>query len=276
VIVIGAQKCGTTSLHYYLDQHPEISMARAKELNFFVAEGRWAKGVDWYAAQFDPDSPVRGESSPSYTNCPIHGGVPARMHSVVPNAKLVFVVRDPLERIISQYVHDYSAGKEDRPLGEALAGDISSHPYIVRSKYFFQLDQYLPYFSPERILVLAQEDLLNDRARTMRRAFDFLGVDASFSHPRFRRVKHRTSSDRRRKTRLGLTASHAAHGVTLGWQPPGWIAWKAQRLLVFPFSRRIERPVLTESLRKRLTAEFEADASLLREFTGKEFESWPV
>jgi Sulfotransferase domain len=276
LVVIGAQKCGTTSLHYYLDQHPEISMARAKEVNFFVARGTWAKGVDWYAAQFDPSAPVRGESSPAYTNYPVHEGVPARMHSLVPNAKLVFLVRDPIERIVSQYIHDYSAGKEDGPIEEVLADGISAHPYVMRSKYFFQLEQYLPYFSPEQILVLAQEDLLHDRAPTMRQVFEFLEVDNTFYHPKFEQMKHRTSNDRRRKTRLGSAVSLAARDLTARFHPPRWIAWKAERLLVFPLSRRIERPVVSSALRERLAAELAEDANRLRELTGKGFERWSL
>jgi hypothetical protein len=271
--VIGAQKCGTTSLHYYLDQHPEIAMARAKELNFFISKG-WAKGVDWYAAQFDPEAPVRGESSPSYTNYPLHEGVPARMHSVVPNAKLIFLVRDPIERIVSEYLHDYSRGKEDRPLEQALADETSNHPYVVRSRYFFQLEQYLSFFPLERILVLAQEDLLYDRAGTMRRVFEFLGVDASFYHPRFERLRHQTSKNRRRRTWVGTVVSAAARRATRHLDLPRWLVWKAERLLVFPFARRIERPALSVSLREQLSMELADDANRLRALTGEEFQSW--
>jgi hypothetical protein len=275
-VVIGAQKCGTTSLHYYLDQHPEISMARAKELNFFVVRGTWTKGLDWYAAQFDASAPVRGESSPAYTNYPVHEGVPARMHSVVPNAKLVFLVRDPIERIVSQYIHDYSAGKVDGPIEEVLADEISAHPYVMRSKYFLQLEQYLAFFSREQILVLAQEDLLHDRAPTMRQVFEFLEVNDAFYHPKFEQIKHRTSSDRRRKTRLGRAVSVAARDLSARFHPPRWVAWKAERLLVFPLSRRIERPVVSSALRERLAAELAEDANRLRELTGKGFEPWSL
>jgi hypothetical protein len=275
LIVIGTQKGGTTSLHYYLDQHPEIAMARAKELNFFVSKGAWTKGVDWYAVQFDPTARVRGESSPSYTNYPIHDGVPARMHSVVPDAKLVYLVRDPLERIVSQYLHDYSVGKEDRSIDDALADDLRTHPYVLRSKYFFQLEQYLPFFPLSRILVLSQEELLGKRAATMRRVFDFLGVDSSFYDPRFERLKHRTSG-RRRRTRAGETVSSLARAVSRRVHTPRWIAWKAERLLVFPLARRLERPVLGDVLSQRLIAELQDDVGRLRELTGEQFEGWCI
>jgi hypothetical protein len=92
LVVIGAMKCGTTSLHHYLDLHPEISMSRPKELNFFIGDdggpgdwrgGTWRRGTAWYAQHFEPAAPVRGEVSPGYTSpsFPYEAG---RMAAVVP------------------------------------------------------------------------------------------------------------------------------------------------------------------------------------------------
>ena len=75
LIVIGAAKCGTTSLHEYLNEHPEISMSSEKELYFFVEEKNLGKGLAWYESQFDPSAPVRGESSPGYSAFPLYRGV---------------------------------------------------------------------------------------------------------------------------------------------------------------------------------------------------------
>ena len=66
-IIIGAMKCGTTSLHHYLSLHPDISVSRRKELDFFVAEENWARGLAWYESQFPDKGKVRGEASPKYT-----------------------------------------------------------------------------------------------------------------------------------------------------------------------------------------------------------------
>src|SRR5213078_5271544 len=79
LVVIGAQKCGTSGLHYYLSLHPEVSMSRPKELNFFIVERNWPRGTEWYAAHFEPRANVRGESSPNYTAYPQHQGVAERM-----------------------------------------------------------------------------------------------------------------------------------------------------------------------------------------------------
>src|SRR5213078_3047078 len=112
LVVIGAQKCGTSGLHYYLSLHPEVSMSRPKELNYFIEERNWPRGVDWYRRHFDPRARVRGESSPNYTAYPQHEGVPKRMHSLLPDARLIYLVRDPLERIAAHWVHNYAKRRE--------------------------------------------------------------------------------------------------------------------------------------------------------------------
>jgi hypothetical protein len=260
-------KCGTTSLHYYLDQHPEISMSRQKELDFFSGAS-WDKGIDWYAGQFDPAALMRGESSPSYTSYPKRAGVPERIHSVVPDAKLVYLVRDPIERIMSHYLHNWSTRAEQRPLDDVLE-DQASDPYVSGSKYFMQLQQYLAFFPLSSILVLTQEELLHDRADTMRQVFEFLGVDASFYDSKFERIMHPTSH-RRRRAPLGAFVNAVARGARL----PEPLYFQMQRLLPYPFSRRLERPVLNGLLRDRLTRELQDDVNRLRELTGKEFPSW--
>jgi len=112
LVVVGAMKCGTTALHGFLDRHPEIAMSDPKELNFFFgpaagsgddapwAEGNRHRGVGWYRHQFPVAAPVRGESSPGYTS-PSEPHVAARMAALIPGARLVYLVRDPVERAVS-------------------------------------------------------------------------------------------------------------------------------------------------------------------------------
>ena len=109
LIIIGAMKCGTTSLHRYLDLHPEIIMSGQKGLNFFIPERNWGKGVDWYRPNFKGNALVSGEASPNYTNFPDFKGVAGCMHPIGPNARLIYMVRDPVDRILSHYMHFVSA-----------------------------------------------------------------------------------------------------------------------------------------------------------------------
>jgi hypothetical protein len=196
LVVIGAQKCGTSALHYYLGLHPEISMSSPKELNFFIKPDEWRRGVEWYEGHFSDGAAVRGESSPNYTSFPRNKGVPRRMSKVLPDAKLIYLVRDPLERIVSAYIHNLSRGREKRGLTTALAKPRST--YLVRSRYYRQVEGFLDFYPPSQLLILEQDDLLNRRPETLAATFRFLGVDDSFWSPRYERLRHET----RNKLRL--------------------------------------------------------------------------
>ena len=142
LIVIGGLKCGTTSLHHYLNLHPQIAMSRPKELNFFVAELNWELGPEWYASHFERDAEIRGETSPHYTNLPRFEGVAERMRELLGDgARLIYMVRDPIERMLSHYLHNVGGGYESRPMAEALADPDSA--YVARSRYAMQLEPYL-------------------------------------------------------------------------------------------------------------------------------------
>src|SRR5688500_8499904 len=185
LIVIGGLKCGTTSLHHYLNLHPEIAMSRPKELNYFVAELNWPLGRDWYASHFEPEAAARGESSPHYTNRPRFEGIAARLAQTTPDARLIYMVRDPIDRMLSHYLHNIGGGYDDRPLEQALAEPESA--YVDRGRYFFQLEPYLDRFDRDRIALVTREELKTDRAATMRRVFSFLGVEEDFTSEQFER-----------------------------------------------------------------------------------------
>jgi hypothetical protein len=191
VIVIGAMKCATSALHEYLDAHPDIAMSRTKELNFFngpeVAphddagswwvSGQWHRGLDWYSAQFDAAAPVRGESSPAYTapTCPEVAG---RMASVVPDVRLVYLVRDPVERAVSQYAHHVRDGTERRPVAEALLDPDSQ--YVARSRFHERLEPFLTWFGPRQVHVVVRERLAARREDEIAAVYRHVGVDPTW------------------------------------------------------------------------------------------------
>lgn len=153
LIVIGTQKGGTCSLHYYLSLHPQIYMCREKELNFFISQrdwSNWERGIEWYEKKFVGKAKIYGESSPNYTNYSRYDQVPRRMHSIIPDAKLVYILRDPIKRIISNYMHRYSDGTEDRSISKAFK-KLEASGYTRRSLYYFQLEQYLEYYPKSKL-----------------------------------------------------------------------------------------------------------------------------
>jgi len=272
LIVIGGLKCGTTSLHHYLNLHPEIAMSRPKELNFFVAELNWPLGPAWYASHFDPGAPVRGETSPHYTNRPRFEGVAERMRSLLPDARLVYVVRDPIDRILSHYVHNVGGGYERRPLADALAAPGNS--YLARSRYAYQLEPFLAAYGRERVAVVSREELKGDRAGTMRRLFAFLGVDADFRSEQFER-EWETGSGKAtggfrimdRAVRLpGLRAFDRNFD-----RLPESLRWLVERMVHDPERGEAPKPELPAGLRDRVAGELRGDVERLEELCGRSF-----
>jgi len=270
LIIIGAMKAATSSLHYYLDAHPSVSMSSPKELDYFVAEGpgTWHRGQQWYESHFR-STVVRGESSPNYTKRALFPGVPERMHSIIPDVKLIYILRDPIDRMLSHYVHNVSRGAERRPVHEALGGDLGQNHYVQCSRYFEQLSPYLDFFRATNILVLTLEDLRGNAAGVMTRAFEFVGLPPSAdANSRLTTVKH-SSRLKGPPTAVGRLASRTlpARVVRLGRRAP-----ILGRALYTP----TPTPVPDPEHRKRLAAALADDVAALRGHTGERYESWKV
>jgi hypothetical protein len=272
LIIIGAQKCGTTSLHRYLDLHPDIAMSRKKELHYFSAQQNWSRGEAWYRSCFDPAKTVRGESSPGYTNYPVFTGVPERMHAVIPDARLIFMVRDPVQRTLSHYRHMVAERKEDRSLDEVL--EDPGEPYTRRSQYHFQLERYLPYYDIQRILVVQQEKLLADRIGTLASIFAWLGVDHSFRSIRFHYRRHR-SVRKRRRTDLGMRLADTPPMRAVARLPDPW-RWMIEDVVYRLLSHAVPKPTIAAATLEQLRDRFRDDTDRLRRLTGLTFEGWSV
>lgn len=273
-LIIGAAKAGTTALHRYLEQHPEIAMSKDKELHFF-ADPQWRSKLDWYEGQFPAGPSARGESSPSYSMHAWIPGVPERISELIPDAKLLYLVRDPLERVAAQWVEFYSLYEEHRPFAEAVGEpEDPANPYVAASRYALQLDRYLAHFRDDQILVLDQCELRDDRRAALRSVFSFLGVDADFWTPEFM-TAHNVRDEKVRLNEVGLWVYRR------GWFPRLKAAVPRMRPLLRRatlgvVANRVETPVLGSELRERLETVLRADAERLRTLTGQGFESWSV
>jgi Sulfotransferase domain len=275
LIVIGGLKCGTTSLHHYLNLHPRIEMSRPKELNFFIAELNWDLGPEWYASHFDRDAPVRGETSPHYTNLPRFAGVAERMHEVLGGrARIIYMVRDPIERMLSHYLHNLGGGYESRPLDAALADPDSA--YVARSRYAMQIQPYLETFDRSRVLIVDNAELAGDRAATMRRVYGFCEVDEAFTSEQFDR-EWETGSARAaegggfrimdRAVRLpGLRAIDRNFD-----RLPESMRWIVERVIHDPGQGPAPKPGLDPALAERLRQLLADDVADLERITGRTF-----
>lgn len=178
-VVIGGMKCGTTALHGYLADHPGVTPSEPKEVNFFfgdepAAVGNWWRGPAWYRGRFPSGDGSRMEASPGYTS-PDHPAVAARMRRMVPEVRLLYLGRDPLDRAVSQYRHHRRDGDETRPLDAALLDPDSQ--YLGRSRHLDRLRPFLDRFPEEQLAVVRHEDLLHDRRRTLSAVFRWLDLD---------------------------------------------------------------------------------------------------
>jgi hypothetical protein len=195
-LIIGAQKAGTTSLYDYLVEHPDVLPAAAKEVHYF--DLRYAKGLNWYRGHFPPRAMkgdrLTGEASPYYLYHPL---APARTRELLPDAKLVVLLRDPVDRAYSQHNHETVLGNETLPFWEAIQAEESRlageeerilaepgymsyahghHAYLARGRYAPQIERWLAHFDRAQFLFLRAEDLFQDPAAVYARTLEFLGL----------------------------------------------------------------------------------------------------
>ncbi len=192
LFIIGSMKSGTTYLHSLLGLHPSIFMSRPKEPSAFVEPEQlrrlwpWAwklgywKSEERYLQLFQSagTATIVGTGSVYYTHLPLATGVPERIHLFNPNARLLYVMRDPVERTISHYWHRVRHHGEHRSLGSAIKNDPQ---YRDVSYYAMQLAPYFGLFRRDQIKTLTFEELINNRNQTIASIFRWLKVDCRVS-----------------------------------------------------------------------------------------------
>jgi hypothetical protein len=291
LLVVGALKCGTTSLHSYLGLHPDVHMAEDKELDFFVSpddcdvpQGNWERGLDWYTQRFSPESRVRGETSHNYTAWPLARGVPERAAETLPDAKLIYIVRDPIDRIVSHYMERRFTGLEARPLDVVLreAAKDPRNTYVCRSSYCLQLEQWLKRYPEEHVLVLTLEELRDERLETLQRVFRFLGVDDSFRLPGSVPVANPSAMRREpRGITRGVERRRGARSLRMRVErPPRLLPAPARHALRSAWQhllmRRTAPPEMSEEARNGIAEVLREDVERLRALTGDRFEDWSI
>jgi hypothetical protein len=197
-LILGAQKAGTTALYAYLRRHPGITGPSWKEVSYF--DRHYARGEAWYRGNFPNLARARGklvgEASPSYLFHPL---APERVKALVPEARLIALVRNPVDRAHSHYNHEVALGREPLPFEDALEAEEErlrgeeerlvadpryfsrawwSHAYKARGAYADQLARWLAVFPREQLLIVPSDDLGSEPELTHARVLEFLGATA--------------------------------------------------------------------------------------------------
>ena len=206
LIIIGGQRCGTTSLYDYLSQHPETNPSRSKELHFFDLHYKY--GLKWYRHNFNKPlskcQKVTFESSPYYL---FHPAVPARIKAALPACKFIVMLRNPIERAYSHYWHEKKHHRESLSFEEALQSENSRikneeklllndskyisiphrrYSYFSRGCYAKQIRHWLEFFPDDQFLFIESDSFFNAPQKTMNRVHEFVNIkpfdDYRFSH----------------------------------------------------------------------------------------------
>jgi hypothetical protein len=177
-IIIGAMKCATSSLHEQLAYQSGIFMTHLKEPNFFSDDENYHKGMDWYLSLFSQakSDDLCGESSTHYTKLPTYPQTVNRLHQHFPDLKFIYVMRNPIERLVSQYIHEWS----QRVITEDINQAIFSFPELIKySLYSEQLEPYLVQFGTDKVLPVFFEKLLAEPQSELERICHFIGYQGT-------------------------------------------------------------------------------------------------
>ncbi len=173
-IIIGAQKSGTSSLANYLSQHPQICFCNHKEPQYFSRNEHWRTNLQKYHKLFEPKAgQLCGEASTTYTMLPEYQGTHLRLFEYNQESKLIYIMRQPVERIVSHYAHRIIDGSVKKfPELEVIENPI----YINRSRYAVQIKPYLEIFPRSNILLLVFEEFVSDPFKTLNQIASFLDI----------------------------------------------------------------------------------------------------
>lgn len=265
-IIVGAQKCATTTLFSILTRHPDIVGSRVKEPHFFSTSPDWRRELANYEALFDErPGALYCEASTSYTFYP-HRNLEIwdDIYAYNPAMKFIYLVRNPIDRIISNYMHLVARGYTEEPIEDL----VRSHPLLLdATRYASQITPYICRFGRSRVLLIDFKDLMTRRRETLHDVTRFLGVDPDGLGD-FELV-HANGSIGRRKQNHRFDNPPPLLRHTRKLLPGIW------ERVVDRFSPRVDqRPRLSASFEEMIAGILEIEVRALEDLMGKDLESW--
>lgn len=268
LLIIGAMKCGTTSLHDYLNRHPDIFMSEPKEIHYYADENYNSKDVGWYKDFFKSDSKIVGTTPQSYTKAhnKYYKNIPERIHKDTPDVKMIYIVRDPIKRYASHILESYHCD----PIHDIEYSKESGN-FWKTSLYYYQISHYLKYFKKEQIHVLSLEELNENPLNELNKIFKFLEVEEVENKSLFDFVSNSAETKKIPK-RIKNNILYRA-GLKLNANATA----KVGELLAKRFYKKLlSKPTLTNEDLDFLKEKLQDDVTKFRELTGKPFGKWSI
>ncbi len=172
-MIIGAMKCGTSTLAKILSHHPQVSFSKRKEPHYF--NKNWKENLHEYEKLFEQkEGVIYGEGSTSYTQYPKPLNVWDHIYDYNPNTKFIYIVRNPLKRVVSHYMHFFARGKEKQSINEAI---VDNPAYLNATRYYMQIKPFIDKFGRDNVLILDFDEFLKNKSLLLKEIADYLKID---------------------------------------------------------------------------------------------------
>ena len=257
-IIIGAMKCGTTTLQAQLAAQPGVFMTDPKEPNYFSDDDVYAQGADWYQGLFAGAAPgdMTGEASTHYTKQPTYPDTLARMQAELPTLpKLIYVIRNPLERAVSHYIHEWTEAR----MGADPVAEFARHPEMADyGCYGMQIAPFLEVFGKNRVYLTSLEQIKQDPDAEFARITAFLGLPDGLNWQHAQKAQNVSAERARRIPLQGLLIDNPVARTLRQRLVPKSLRQKLRQSLTMQ-----DRPALPEDLKAELAARFLEDRTTL-------------
>lgn len=262
-IIIGAMKCGTSTLHTQLSERSGIYMSTPKEPNFFGDDLYYQEGIGAYSTLFEgaKEDQICGESSTHYTKIPTFNNVAERIHLALPQAKFIYIMRNPIDRLISQYIHEWSQGEVDVPIDQAVT---KYERFVSYSSYGKQLKPYHDIFGVNSVLPVFFESMIGQPDQEFERILRFLN-DPSPEEKKWKHdlSKENVSSKRFKKGSLYQTLREVSALKSVFQLLPERVRESIKDLW-----RMSKRPELSDYNLQRIQKEVDVDLEYINDWLG--------